>query len=200
MTEDHMDHTEPESEDSPLDQAGRLATPGHMDHTEPVSDATPGSGGYETRDANIYALLRFAVGLVVAMVAVQFAMLGFYRMFEKEQPEETNLEVRKTENLYQQLKGLRDDEDAVLTSYEIDRKTGNVRIPIGRAMDLLVEKGVPFGKGPKTELEMNSHGTSPVPGDDGEDARRSSSGEGPRKPSGGQTIQENPLDRTRVKP
>ena len=44
-----------------------------------------------------------------------------------------------------------------------------VRIPIDRAIELVAEKGVPFGKGPKTEVEMNSHAGTPVPAaDDGD--------------------------------
>ena len=112
--------------------------------------------GYETRDVNISGLLRFAVGLIVALVVIQFAMLGFQRVFLAEQPRPI-LEQAQS-NIYQQLRNLHRDEEAALSSYGwVDRKAGVVRIPIDRAIDLVAEKGVRFGKGPKTEVEMNSH-------------------------------------------
>lgn len=156
--------------------------PGHMDHPERFSDpdARPPEPGYETRDANVTALLRFGVGLVIATVLVEFAMRGFYRLFEGERPRPQNQSA--PENLYQQLRQLRRSEDQALSSYAIDPRTGLARIPIERAMELVAEKGVPFGKGPKTELEVISHGGTPAPAV-GKDAQAPPVGEGTGKPA-----------------
>jgi hypothetical protein len=129
----------------------------------PNAHPDPGDGtGYETRDASVSALLKFGVGLILFMVVVQFMMLGIYRVFVAERPEATKPPT--TTNLYQQLRDLHHDEETNLESYGwVDRKAGIVRIPIERAIELVAEKGVGFGKGPKSELEMNSHAGTMVP-------------------------------------
>jgi hypothetical protein len=122
--------------------------------------------GYETRDASVRGLLWFGAGLILACVVVELLMLGFYRLFISEARSERPKEVKltSTENLYQQLRDLHRDEEKALESYGwVDRKSGVVRIPIERAMELVAAKGSRFGKAPKTELEMNSHGGTPVP-------------------------------------
>ena len=132
----------------------------------PNAHPDPGDGtGYETRDASVSALLKFGFGLIVFMVVVQFVMLRIYRVFVAERPEA--IKPPTTTNLYQQLRDLHHDEETKLESYGwVDRKAGIVRIPIQRAIELVAEKGVGFGKGPKSELEMNSHAGTIVPAAD----------------------------------
>ena len=134
--------------------------------TEHPPDVHPGhvpGPGYETRDASVPSLLSFGVGLIIAIVVIQLLMLGFYHRFVKERPKE--VAEKATENLYQQLRDLHRNEAEALGSYGwVDRKEGVVRIPIERAIDVVAEKGVRFGKGPKSELEMNSHAGTPVTG------------------------------------
>jgi hypothetical protein len=129
----------------------------------PDAHSGPSDGaGYETRDASVPALLKFGGGLIVSLVVVQFVMLGIYRVFVAERPEA--IKPPTTTNLYQQLRDLHHDEDTKLKNYGwVDRKAGVVRIPIDRAIELLAVRGVGFGKGPKSELEMNSHAGSVVP-------------------------------------
>jgi hypothetical protein len=160
----------------------------NSEHAVPVP-SEPGHGhghghvpepGYETRDANIWGLLRFAGGLIVVLVVVHLVMLAFQYLFVTERPEspEQRAEARsilpgppqeqeQTQarvNIYQQLRKLHRDEEAMLSRYGwVDRKAGVVRIPIDRAIDVVAEQGVRFGKGPKTEIEMNSHAGTPVP-------------------------------------
>ena len=136
----------------------------NSEHAPPAqTHSGPGpEPGYETRDASAIPLLTFGVGLIVALVVVELLMLGFYRLFMSERPKP--IQERAETNIYEQLRDLRRDEDATLSSYGwVDRKAGVVRIPIDRAIDLVAEKGIPFGKGPKTEIEMNSHSATPVP-------------------------------------
>jgi hypothetical protein len=117
--------------------------------------------GHETRDANVNALLSFGVGLIIALVVVHFLVYGFYYLFLSERPKK--VPVQPTTNLYQQLRDLHSHEEATLERYGwVDRKAGVVRIPIERAIELVAEKGIPFGKGPKSELEMISHAGTPV--------------------------------------
>jgi hypothetical protein len=136
----------------------------------PPAQTNSGPGpepGYETTDASAVSLLSFGVGLIVALVVVELVILGFYRLFMSERPRPR---VERAEsNIYEQLRDLRRDEDTKLSSYGwADRKAGVVQIPIDRAIDLVAEQGIRFGKGPKTEIEMNSHSATsvslPVPG------------------------------------
>jgi len=134
----------------------------NSEHAPPAQTHSGPSPGYETKDARAIPLLTFGVGLIVALVVVELLMLGFYRLFMSERPKP--IQERAETNIYEQLRDLRRTEDAALSSYGwVDRQTGVVRIPIDRAIDLVAEKGIPFGKGPKTEIEMNSHSATPVP-------------------------------------
>ena len=55
-----------------------------------------------------------------------------------EPPPEPRLQVRAPED----LKKMREEEDAVLSSYGwVDRQNGVVHIPVERAMELLVQRG-----------------------------------------------------------
>ena len=172
-------------------------TPGHTDHPEKVPHADSPGPGYEPRDANVSRLLLFGAGLVVFLIAVELAMLGFYRVFETESRYQRPRPVRPTspENLYQQLRVLRGAEEVALHSYGwVDRRKGIVRIPIERAIELVAEKGVPFGKGPKSELEILSHGGTPARGKDEEDKARDT--KNPTSDTGSKT----PAERTGPKP
>jgi hypothetical protein len=138
--------------------------------------------GYETRDAAAGELLGFGVGLIIAIAVIQLLMLGFYGLFLSERPKP--LPEPAESNIYQQLRDLHRDEDLALSRYEwVDRKAGVVRIPIDRAIELVAEKGVRFGKGPKTEREMNSHAGTPVPAPatgPGKDSASPPEGTGPK--------------------
>ena len=133
-----------------------------MDHTEQLHDAPEGAGpGYETRDTNARAVVRFGIGMVIAVIVVEVILLGVYKVLERKPgPEPAK---RAPVDLYEQLAGLRQSEEETLTSYGwVDRKAGVVRIPIDRALDLVAERGVPKGKGPKTMAEVNSHAGIPA--------------------------------------
>jgi hypothetical protein len=137
---------------------------GHGAHPSPPH-VHPEGPGYETKDASIPALLRFLIGLVIFCTIVQFAMLGIYRVFDRSKPEkyQPKAPTNPPTNQYEQLRELRRNETQALSGYGwVDRKEGVVRIPIERAIALVAEKGVRFGKGPKTEIEMNSHAGTPT--------------------------------------
>jgi len=137
----------------------------NSEHAPPAqTHSGPGpQPGYETKDVHAIPLLKFGAGMIVALVVVELLMLGFYRLFLSERPKPIPQRAEGKTNIYVQLRDLRSDEDRALSSYGwVDRKAGVVRIPIDRAIDLVAEKGIPFGKGPKTEIEMNSHAGTPV--------------------------------------
>jgi hypothetical protein len=111
--------------------------------------------GYEVRDATVWVLVLFGLGLCVALV---FTLLGsgllasYLKVHQPgvqaasttaapaERPPKPRLEI----NPQMDLAAKRRAEDATLNSYGwIDRNTGTVRIPIERAMDLVAERSSP---------------------------------------------------------
>ena len=111
--------------------------------------------GYETRDASIRGLVLFAVGLAATLVLVFIGMVVVFHYFSRSQslgapaspfvdvrtlPPQPRLQVEPRTD----LEHLRRHEDELLNSYGwVDPKAGLVRIPIDRAMDLLLQKGLP---------------------------------------------------------
>lgn len=110
---------------------------------------------HETTDASISGLVKFGIGLSVLVIVVLFAMRSMFEHFSSVQqlgpppspfadtrilPPAPRLQVQPTLD----LKQLRADEDQRLNSYGwVDPKAGIARIPVNRAMDLLLAKGLP---------------------------------------------------------
>jgi len=124
------------------------------------SQHTPGAGHEET-DINVWAVGKFAVALALVAAAALFLLVGLFRYFFRAKgPPAGRSQVAASEpvkafpqpQLQQSevldLKAVRAAEDQVLNSYAwIDPEKGVVRIPIDRAMDLLVERGLPVRAG-----------------------------------------------------
>jgi hypothetical protein len=119
-------------------------------------------GGHETRDVNARGLMWFAFGLVVVAVVLHLGLAGLYRLFKHKhpspeaasrielQPEMVAPQPRLQTNPVMGMEQFRAAEEAKLNGYAwIDRKSGIVRIPIDRAMDLLAERGLP-ARGPES--------------------------------------------------
>ncbi len=130
---------------------------------ETVEYNPQGSAGYEHREVSIriivVSLIILALSVVVscAFVLVMFRVLhattgNSPRMTNmaarSELPPEPRLQVQG----WVQLQNLRRHEDQVLGSYGIDSQTSTIHIPIDRAMDLLLQKGL-----------QNAGGTLPPP-------------------------------------
>jgi hypothetical protein len=145
-----------------------------------------GNGGYERRDIGVAPVLYFMLGLLVAGVFIYFLVDGIYSFLEKRSEAEqapvsplvTNApkDTRQLSADYKdylkqsfpapqleidergQLDKMRTDEEQLLSSYDwVDQKAGTVRIPIDRAMDLLVQRGLPVraqGADQKTEASV----------------------------------------------
>jgi hypothetical protein len=113
------------------------------------------------RDVNIRAVFRFGFWLAVGVVAVTLAMLGLFRVLEmKDRASDIVLSPSVAANLARtppepRLEPLplapgqrmRAEEDAILTTYAwVDQKAGFARIPIDRAVEILVQRGLPPSK------------------------------------------------------
>jgi hypothetical protein len=121
------------------------------------------SKAFETRDIKVRPLVVFAAGLAVVGVVVYLVVFVLFRLFsgeaakedvqlapfslsKPEAPAEERLppEPRIQANPAADLKVLRQQEDAVLTTYGwVDRQAGIVRVPIDVAMTQVLAEGLP---------------------------------------------------------
>jgi hypothetical protein len=113
---------------------------------------------HETSDANVNAVFGFGVAMMLAGAVVLFLvwlLFGYFsgreagagtREFPLAADQQNRLppEPRLQTSPRQDLIDLRASEDAILNSYGwVDKAGGIVRIPIGEAMKLTVERGLP---------------------------------------------------------
>jgi len=127
-------------------------------------------GGFERQDLQVSGILYFLLSLVVVTAICLLGLRGLYAFLdhrEKELQPAVNPLVANVpadtrhiapgypqgafpnpkleEDERGQLNGIRLEEEKTLYSYGwVDQKTGTVRIPIERAMDLLVQRGLPM--------------------------------------------------------
>ena len=114
-----------------------------------------------SRDVDIRGVVLFGFWLGAGTIAALFAMWGLFRVLEKRQervdkplPPQVvvNLkrippEPRLEPDPLALRREVRAQEDALLKSYGwVDRTAGSVHIPIDRAMEIVLERGVPGGK------------------------------------------------------
>ena len=109
---------------------------------------------HETSDMSPKYVLYFAIGLLVAAIVIHAGVWGLYRVFQtrhagddfrptlvetpQTSPPEPRLQLSPTRD-YQAQK---QQELEILNGYRwIDREKGTARIPIDRAMEILVERG-----------------------------------------------------------
>jgi hypothetical protein len=113
---------------------------------------------HETRDADIRSLVIFAAALAGTVLLVMLMMARVFHYFGATQslgppaspfaeartlPPQPRLQVEPRVD----LDHLRAHEDAMLHSYGwVDKNAGVVHIPIERAMDLVMERGLPLRK------------------------------------------------------
>ena len=126
-----------------------------MDHTsDHPADPTAVNPGYETRDVNIRAVLWLAAG-VAAATMLAAALLWWlltdftHRADRRDPPTRRGLPnhpgpsgPRLQDTPLADFREFRAREDRVLSTYGwVDQEKLTVRIPINRAMELLVERG-----------------------------------------------------------
>jgi len=131
---------------------------------------------HETRDVDVWAIGRFGMGLALLCILSLAGLLGLFHYFESRYggrvaitlppgPESgPRLEVTPVLDLARE----RAAEDKILNSYGwVDQKAGIARIPIDKAMDFVVERGLPWqapGTGPAPTAPNPNPATGPMPG------------------------------------
>ena len=123
-----------------------------MDETNPQINHDPRIQ-HETTDVNVWAVGKFAIGLVAVTVISVVLLFGLMRFFQSQEEtsvantvEPTKLfpepQLQKTPIL--DLKGIRAEEDKLLNGYAwVDEKKGVVRIPVDLAIEVLAKRGLP---------------------------------------------------------
>jgi hypothetical protein len=113
---------------------------------------------HEHRDVNVWAIGKFAIGLTLVAILAMGGLFWLYQFMLSQfggklqqtavgfnadaryRPPAPQLEETPAIDWQRQLEA----EEHVLNTYGwVDRKDGIVRIPIGRAIDLLVQQGLP---------------------------------------------------------
>lgn len=123
-------------------------------HTDPESNPRV---AHEETDADARRITGFGIALVFAVILVQFLLWFLFRGYSshaakanppvspliRQQAPREPPEPRLQGNPQLDLRRMREEEDAVLNNYAwVDRPNGVVRIPIQRAMDIAVQKGL----------------------------------------------------------
>lgn len=154
-----------------------------------VSQGPGPQGEFEHEDLSARAIFSFLLGLAVVCVVVYFILLGVYDLLDayqrKHQPQpnplvttvETDTRTARPEtrmkfpeprlevNERGELKDFRLDEETQLNTYGwVDQKAGVARIPIDRAMQLIVQRGLPVrpqGAIPPVATERTKAGVKP---------------------------------------
>ena len=121
-----------------------------------------GNVGYEKRDANAKCLFGVVLFLALSLLATHFALLGVLRHLDKtptssdrwsggklppaasEQPPPPRLQVTPAA----ELKDFRAREERELATYGwVNKTAGIVRVPIERAMEMVLQRGLPTRSG-----------------------------------------------------
>ncbi|HTR23842.1 MAG TPA: hypothetical protein VMI10_07645 [Terriglobales bacterium] len=124
-------------------------------------------GSYERQDLSPRGIFYFLIGLSLLIVVIYFIVYGIYGFLDKVNKENqatmspmvapqadtravgpSNIqafpEPRLEESERTELRTFIEDEDSKLATYNwVDKDKGIVQIPIERAMDLVVERGLP---------------------------------------------------------
>ncbi len=117
---------------------------------------------HETTDADIRAIVKFAVGLFVSLVAALVLVRAVFNYFAAHQglgpPASPFADTRELPpsnvprlqaNPPRELGQYQKEQEDLLQTYGwVDQKDGIVRIPIQRAIDLLVQRGLPVQTSP----------------------------------------------------
>ncbi|HXZ14166.1 MAG TPA: hypothetical protein VEG64_17400 [Candidatus Sulfotelmatobacter sp.] len=142
--------------------------------TETNRPQNPPEDSYERTDAHIGALLQFAFWLAVVIIASALGMKWMFSYFARVQklgppaspfenvrvlPPNPKLQVEPRA----ELEGYREADRELLATYGwVDKHNGVVRIPIDRAMDLVLQRGLPArpAEGAAPAKSPDSRGTT----------------------------------------
>ena len=135
-----------------------MATERHPQH---------GEEGYEHADANVRRLYEFGASLAILIIVVMCAMVYTYDFFAKHEslgppasPFENQRELPPQPRLQPHpatdLKRYCELEQQQLSTYGwMDQQTGVVRVPVDRAMDMVLQKGLPARPASQVAPETN---------------------------------------------
>ncbi len=124
------------------------------------------NAGHERRDADVVSLFGVAIALFLSSALICGAIWGLMRFLSaREAAHEAPPQAAATAGAFppprlevqasMALQKLRTSEDDLLNSYGwIDRNAGIARIPINRAMQLIVERGLPDVGTGQTPLQL----------------------------------------------
>ena len=114
-----------------------------------------GEEGYEHADTNVRSIYHFGAVLAILIMAVMWAMVYTYNFFanheslgppaspfenQRELPPQPRLQPHPATD----LKRYCEIEQQQLTTYGwVDQNNGLVRVPVDRAMEIVLEKGLP---------------------------------------------------------
>ena len=127
---------------------------------QPLPDLSIPDMRHEHRDVNVWAVGKVGIALILTTIASLLLMFGVFRYLEVREneaqippasvrtlnpsklPPEPNVMFNEHEPT--NLQDIRAEEDKLINSYGwVDQAKGVVRIPIGRAMDLVAQRGIP---------------------------------------------------------
>ena len=123
--------------------------PEHEPHTDYLEKL-----GYDPRDVSLPNLAKWFVGLFAFIVVAGLIAYGTYCVFAVDNPGKPNSvfannptavpEPRLQSTPERDMRAFRQSEDHAIASYGwVDRKAGIVSIPVDRAMELTLERGLP---------------------------------------------------------
>ena len=92
--------------------------------------------GYEKKDVNVKIIIGVGLAIIAFLITVFVLLTDYFNVVEAEVFYEAQLKPEST-----MLKEVREEENEKITTYKlIDAEKGVYRIPIERAMHLLVEE------------------------------------------------------------
>lgn len=128
----------------------------------PIGHEAPGheSAGHETSDASVHGIVYAALGLAIGTVLSGLIVYGIFQYLANHPVTTAPLNPMAETDRQQfppaprvedhptvEVKDLHLQEDRILSTYGwTDKKTGVVRIPIDRAMELQLQRGFPTRK------------------------------------------------------
>lgn len=137
--------------------------------------------GHEATDAEIRPIVIFIVSLGVFIIIAMFMMSLMLNFMESQHQaaqgeisplvdqEQTPPQPRLQANPALDMEAMRQREEELLNSYQwIDENAGTFRIPIGQAMEIIAENGLPARTSTEAQQEsVQSVETAPSDGQEG---------------------------------
>jgi hypothetical protein len=120
-----------------------------MDDTRHAPDLNRPEAHHEESDVSVPGVVKFAVALIVLCLISLGLLGGLFKFFDTRVPLQTQVvrlppEPRLEQSPPKDLAEIRMAEEHLITGYSwVDQPKGVVRIPIDRAMDLLIQRGLP---------------------------------------------------------